>query len=207
MEPNTQLLPEYENPPVVEVVCNLLFEPLENLLVPHVGLFWERFRTEYPECSEHDPIVPIIERFDEPPKMKIEMNEIKIASLPRVWFVQKRGNGIIQIQRDRFILNWRKVKEEDEYPRYSFVIDQFMKYLSHFKAFLDENDLGKIVPLQYEMTYVNHIPKGEGWDSLSDVGNVFPDFSWQQTRERFLPIFDGINFQTRFELPERAGRM
>jgi hypothetical protein len=31
-------LPKYQNPPVVEVVCGILFKPLDKLLAPHLGM-------------------------------------------------------------------------------------------------------------------------------------------------------------------------
>ena len=38
--------------------------------------------------------------------------------------------------------------------------DAIKNRLSKFEEFLVENDLGNIEPLQYEMTYINHIHKG-----------------------------------------------
>jgi len=34
-----QLL-SYEKPPVNEVVCSVLFDPIEALLTPHIGFLW-----------------------------------------------------------------------------------------------------------------------------------------------------------------------
>jgi hypothetical protein len=53
-------LPEYHNPPIDEVVCGVLFEPLRSFLLPHFGLLWERFRKEYPKCQEVAPLLPVI---------------------------------------------------------------------------------------------------------------------------------------------------
>lgn len=57
------------------------------------------------------------------------------------------------------------------------------------------------------MTYVNHIPKGDGWETNSDIGNVFSDFAWHAGKERFLSAPDRINWRTSFALPNRAGRL
>ena len=37
-------LPDFENPPVAEVVLSAQFEPLEHFQVPHIGLLWQEYR-------------------------------------------------------------------------------------------------------------------------------------------------------------------
>lgn len=197
--------PDYENPPVIEVVSGILFKPINTLLSPHIGLLWEKYRSEYPQCREVAALDPAVEQYDEPPRMTLEIGSV--PPLARVWLVSEAGNAIIQVQRDRFLHNWRKVKPEDEYPRYSKVKQMFMDRLQRFQKFLDENRLGVIEPLQYEMTYINHIPKGEGWGDLSEIQNIFPDFSFRNRKARFLPTPSGINWKTTFTLPEKVGRM
>jgi uncharacterized protein (TIGR04255 family) len=146
---NPPLLPEYENPPVDEVVCGVLFEPVKGFLLPHYGLLWEKFRPDYPHCQEVSPLMPIIETFDDLPSPEVEFTEIP---LPRIWFLHNDGR-IIQVQRDRFLHNWRKLQPTDEYPRYHTVFHLFQSHLSTFQAFLLERKLGSLLPRQYEMTY------------------------------------------------------
>lgn len=201
----SQDLPDYENPPVVEVVCGVLFKPIDTLLAPYVGLLWEKFKPEYPHCQEVPPLEPVIEHFGESPAPQLRFTEV--PPLPRIWFIHADDTGIIQIQRDRFLHNWRKRRPEQEYPRYHAVIEMFRDRLSRLRSFLSEAELGTVEPLQYEMTYINHIPQGEGWNALSEIGNVFPDFNWQGARPRFLPELEGMNWRTAFVLPERAGRL
>lgn len=197
----------YENPPVVEVVCGILFESIRNFLAPHIGLLWEKFRPEYPECREAPPLTPTIETFErEPSSRKLEFEISETPPLPRIWFVHENENGLIQVQRNRFLHNWRKIRPSDEYPRYYYVIEMFRKQLSQFKSFLQENNLGEISPLQYEMTYINHIPQGDGWDSIKDIGKLFPDFVFRRKRGRFLNEPEAINWRTSFILPNQAGR-
>jgi uncharacterized protein (TIGR04255 family) len=205
MEKALQDLPDYETPPVIEVVCGVLFRSIDALLAPHFGLLWEKYKSEYPGCREVAPLTPVIERFKEVPAMDIQLGAV--PPLPRIWFVHANDNGIIQVQRDRFLHNWKKVRPEDEYPRYPKVIEMFKDRLSKLESFLKENDLGVVEPLQYEMTYINHIPQGDGWTSLNEIGNVFPDFSLRLNEYRFLPEPEGINWRTSFVLPDQAGRL
>ncbi len=200
-----QELPEYESPPVTEVVCGVLFEPIQALLAPHLGLLWEKFKPEYATCQEVHPLAPTIEHFEGPPSLELEITDA--PPLSRIWFIHTDGNGIVQVQRDRFLHNWKKVHPDDAYPRYHSVIQMFRDRLDCFETFLQENKLGEVVPRQYEMTYVNHIPLNEGRETLRDVGKVFPDFAWRVKEDRFLSVPGSINWRTSFPLPNREGRL
>ena len=198
-------LPEFENPPVIEVVCGLLFKSIDSLLAPHLGVLWEKFKDEYPACQETAPLAPVIERFDETPPVQMELTDR--PPLPRVWFVHRNENGIVQIQRDRFLHNWKKVRPDDAYPRYATVIKMFGERLTTFESFLEETKLGSIEPLQYEMTYVNHIPKGDGLETFNRVGDVFPDFGWRPDESRFLQTRESFTCRTSFTMPDETGRL
>lgn len=102
----TESFPDYDNPPLTEVVCGILFQNLESFLTPHVGLLWEKFKLDYPYCQEVAPLAPAIEQFGE--SLDVEFDLIDIPPLPRVWFLNENGSEIIQIQRDRFLHNWKK---------------------------------------------------------------------------------------------------
>ena len=127
----------------------------------------------------------MIESFIEAPAREMASFE-EIFGLTRTWFETSDGNGLIQVQRDRFLHNWKKERDIDVYPHYDYVIGNFRRCLEKFEAFLQENKLGSIDPVQYELTYINHVPQGEGWSTFGDLGNVFPDFSWRSAK-RFLP--------------------
>lgn len=199
-------LPHYESPPVVEVVCGIQFESLKELLAPHLGLLWERYKLEYPSCEEAAPLAKVIERVgDASPEIGIDL--VDRPPLPRVFFVRADGTRLIQVQRDRFLHNWKRVKKEDEYPRYGMVISLFRQHLQTFEKFLRDKGLGSLKANQYEMSYVNQIPMGEGWSSLSDIGSVFPDFAWRKDQRYFLPAFEASHWRTAFPLQDGLGRL
>lgn len=205
MKKTSKVLPNFEHPPVIEVVCGIHFESINSLYAPHLGLLWEEFKSDYPSCQEAAPLAPIIEQFDGEKPISFDFHEK--PPLPRIWFIHKNDNGIIQVQRDKFLHNWRKVRPEDEYPRYPIVIEMFKDKLSKFESFLANNQFGKLKPIQYEMSYINHIWEGEGWANLSEIGKVLPDYSYRASKERFLPEPERINWHTSFLLPNKAGRM
>jgi len=204
-------LPKYEKPPVIEAVCGIQFKPLRKLLVPHFGELWGRYKPKYSKCQEAAPLTPTIERLSEVPGTDIQVAPELL--LPRVWFVHQDGNGVIQVQRDRFLHNWRKAKPEDDYPHYESVISLFREHYNTFVEFLTDNELGTIEPLQYEMTYVNHILRGDGWHDPEDFSTVFPDFPWHSNepwlteQRRFLSIPNGRNLRVHFDLPNKSGRL
>lgn len=200
-------LPRYSEPPVIEVACGVIFEPLHNLLVPHFGLLWERFREEYTQCQEVPPLTATIENFEQPGGQRLRFEFGSLPPLPRIWFKHKSGNGLIQLQRDRFHYNWRKFGASDAYPHYESVIGSFKKHFDQVEAFLRDNSLVEIRPVQYEMTYINHLELADPLASIGGANSVFPDFCWQSTRARFLPTPEAVNWQTIFPLPDQSGRL
>jgi uncharacterized protein (TIGR04255 family) len=187
-------LPSYKNPPVDEVVCGFRFEPLSQLKVPHIGLLWERFRAEFPTVQHAAPIAN---------DASILVDETTGIPLPRVWFISKADNELIQFQPDRLYYNWRH--RGDDYPRYPSIIEHFEKAKIHLEAFTSEMKLGTIKPVDCELTYINHILQGQGWESINDLPNVISDFSWQKEKHKFLPNPKNVSWQVRFELPENNG--
>jgi uncharacterized protein (TIGR04255 family) len=203
MQAQTGALPSFERPPVNEVICGIMFKPLLGMLAPHLGILWSKFRSEYPNCIEVDPLLPVVETFE---SVETPGPDLSIPFLPRMWFISKDENAIVQVQRDRLLHNWRKVRPTDEYPRYTDVKKRFTDRCAEFEAFLVENQLGRVEPLQLEMTYLNHIPVQSGWQSLGDVGKVFPDFNWR-LGDRFFGPPEKVNWRTSFALPEKRGRL
>jgi uncharacterized protein (TIGR04255 family) len=173
------------------------------MMVPHVGVFWDQIKGEFPTCKEVEPLMPVIEGSD---NSTLDLDVGSILSMPRVWFLSKDLNGVIQIQRDRFLLNWRKVRPSDEYPRYTKLRDMYDTHCKRFAKFVEENALGQLQPEQFELTYINHIPMGEAWNGLATVGEVLPDHIWRQAA-RYLPEPEQIHWRTTFRFPDNLGRL
>lgn len=187
-------LPSYQQPPVDEVVCGLRFEPLPQLKVPHIGLLWERFRQEYPVAQHAIPIGT---------DASLAVDETTGVPLPRIWFISNADNELVQFQVDRFYYNWRH--RGDEYPRYPLIIEKFEKAKRHLDALTDELQLGVVKIVECELTYINHIPKGQGWETIDDLSTVIRDLTWQKDKHRFLPPPANIAWQLRLPLPDGKG--
>jgi len=79
---------------------------------------------------------------------------------------------MIQVQDSRFIYNWKR--GESGYPSYAATLEEFNRLYARFGDFVKSHDLGEIEENQWEVTYINHIVKGELWSSPSDWTSIFP---------------------------------
>jgi hypothetical protein len=72
---------------------------------------------------------------------------------------------MIQVQNGRFLFNWIGV-HGDPYPRYERVREQFIENFESFREFLSREQLGSLAPNQWEVTYLNHIPRDSVWANV-----------------------------------------
>ena len=188
---------KYENPPIDEIVCDILFDSIKDLRTGHFGILWEKFRPDFPEIEDHILLAPVPEDLETPNKLL----------LPRIWFVHKNENEVVQVQQNRFIHNWRKRQPDDEYPGYEKVIENFERYLSRFQQLLAEENLGNLVARKYELTYIDLIPEGQGWENFDDLEKIFPNLLSLTKQNIFSTGVRGINWQTILNLPNNLGQL
>lgn len=200
-------LPEFSNPPVVEVALSVQFEPLKFLHSPQLGLLYQRFRGRFPKTEEHAPLEPKIERFETPagPQARIQIKMMHESPVPRCWFVNDHGTELVQIQQDRFTRNWRKVIGDENYPRYeNHIRPSFKEDLVGFEEFILEEGIGKLIPTQCEVTYVNHIVSGAVWQQHGQTGKVLTLFAPKYS-EVFLPDLEEARVSGSFVVPGADG--
>jgi uncharacterized protein (TIGR04255 family) len=197
-----QALPEFENPPVTEVALSVQFEALSNLRTPQIGLLWQQFRDRFPKTEEHPPLEPLLERFGVPTTSGVvRFQMLSALPVPRCWFLNEHGTELVQIQQDRFVHNWRKVGDQDTYPRYERVRKTFEGELKRFSEFLVGERIGELNPNQCEVTYVNHITSGEGWTNHGQLADVLTLFSSDYS-DPFRPVPEGAVLSARFVIPD-----
>lgn len=200
-------LPDYVAPPLVEVVCGVSFPQLGLMKAAHLGLYWQRIRDRFPVIEERPPIGMQIEAGGLPGQPTIQSVEFsEMPPLPRTWFVDESGDRIVQLQADAFLYNWRNQAEASKYPRFKVVYSGFRDEFLGFSEFAAEAGLGQVLPIQFELTYVNHVTESVHWARGQTVGNLLPDFSWR-SGGRFLPPYEAINWRTVFPLPDGMGRL
>lgn len=199
-------LPSYADPPVSEVVVGVQFAPIEELLASHVGLYWIKVRDRLPRAEEHAPVGHLVEQFQQEERHETRIEALTKPPLPRSWFLSDTGHALVQLQRDRFLHNWRKISPDDIYPRYPSIKNTFLEFWEGFLRFLEEEGLPSPTVDQCELTYVNHVRKGQPWQSMADLGTVFSCFDWCP-RGSFLPVPEDIGWHMRFLLPKDQGRL
>jgi len=213
----------FANPPVMEVALSVQFDPIAGLRAAHLGHWWYTdLKPDFPTIDEQAALPATVETFDEPeaPQNRIEVRvsgPMRISgsfvdphawSTNRSWFLTKSGDRIIQVQPDRLVVNWRRANEGSDYPRYSGLRKLFEKTLRNFKAFLDRENLGTVKPIQCELTYVNHLVAGNGWEKFSDIDRLFVGCN---PAIEGLPEVDDAAFQFRYLIlgtqNQRIGRV
>lgn len=168
-------LPDFDSPPVGEVVLSIQFEPLMSLNAAQLGYLWSLFKDEFPKASQKTPIEPVVEKFSDRSVQfgkGVSFTLVNDDLVPRLWFKNESETDLIQVQRDRFLRNW--IRQDENYPRYEHVRKGFEETFTKFCEFLHEEQLGEIQPTQAEVTYINHIVADSG--NLWDVGKVLNCF-------------------------------
>ncbi len=153
-------LADYRAPPVTEVVLGVQFNSVERFLSPHLGLVWERFKSTFPNLEEHPPIPPTFETFGPHPQFfpAVGLQIVSAAFMPRVFFINNDRTQLLQVQKDRFVHNWRKVETGGDYPRFERMLATFEEGFNTFAEVVAKENLGAVVPNQCEVSYINQIP-------------------------------------------------
>jgi uncharacterized protein (TIGR04255 family) len=134
-------------------------------------LLWQGWRDEYPIVDEVPPLDPAIER--EAPGMGATFQITSVPPMMRYWFLSEDQSRLIQLQRDRLILNWRKVPTGPQtYPRYAALREEFVRRIGQLVDFLSVHNLGDLAMTQAELNYINSLPVGQGFDGLGQLHRV-----------------------------------
>jgi len=152
-------LEKLEHPPIVEAVCGVGFAPIDQIDAVLLGAYWDGSRDRFPNHQ----IFPAI----------LEMSVHVAVGLPpaRVWLCNESNTTIVQLQRDRFFLNWRA--GDGRYPRFSppgGVRDQALSEYERFRVWLRDRLAVDLVPSHAEVTKVDHFP----WVTTDDLAALLP---------------------------------
>ena len=168
-------LPEFDAPPVIETVLSAQFVRLPNFSSAISGWFWKQYlSSEWAKAKDAPRIEDQFERFDEPrvPVSPIRIRQSSEMESERVQLIRSDDERMIQIQNTRFILNWKK--EHGNYPTYKVLWPEFRELFARFQTFTQDAGLGQVSLNQWEVTYVNHIPQGNLWNSPRDWPKILP---------------------------------
>jgi uncharacterized protein (TIGR04255 family) len=195
--------PKFKNPPVVETVLGVQFPELEGFRATHFGLYWELLRERYPKVTDRDRLDPVHERFPQPLIPQPQFQALQQMPLGRVWFTAKNESGLIQLQPDRFLLNWRRQKENGEYPSYQKNSDIFLQEFDGFCCFCQGKQLQQPTPELCEVTYINHIHPRQNESAMELAGKLFSGVRWEGA-DGFLPIPERFVFNRAYVIKDNG---
>lgn len=164
-------LGKLEEPPITEVVCGSFFKPVPGLDPVSLGSFWKARQKEFPRREFKAPIAPASLE-------GIELNFGPDVGPLRTWLISKDDVFIIQVQHDRFYMNWRV--RQDAYPRFNDwgsnrgLLSLFMEKHEAFERFCSD-ELGAKLELQgIELAKIDHLERGRHWKDSRDLSGLLP---------------------------------
>lgn len=184
-------LPVFETPPVAEVAMAIQYAEAMPLKVVELVELRQQFVDRYPVVEEHPALPPIL--LD-------QQTEITFGPFaPRLWFVSESGSDLVQVQNDRFGVNWRKISEDDEYLRFDHhvrptIIDAHKRLASGLAR------LGVVEPpiACFELIYLNPVLLGDD----EDFATVLQPLSDRSTRaDGYLPTPEGLQMVLTYAMP------
>lgn len=180
--------PSFKRPPVTEVVIATHFRGGDEIAPVRLGRLAEQLENRgFPRIERKLPYEPPIENVaaavGEP---SVSLEFVGELPRPRHWFLNDRGDEVLQVQSDWFACNWRKVTPEAEYGRWESRWNSFDDAYA-----LVSSELWPGVAIdhrQVEVTYVNHIAPNAGWQTFEDVAKVFSTVAAPlDEADKFLP--------------------
>ncbi len=157
------------NPPIVELALSILFEPIVSLNDVHLGPFWWENKGSFPTVEPVQPIRFNAESFAFGKPFSDKNLTIELLGEPetRLMMSSADGDWLCQLQRDRMVINWRKVNSE--YPRYPAVRSKLESMWSSWCDFVLKVVGSAPVATKWELIYVNKVtPTKEniGWEKV-----------------------------------------
>ncbi len=192
-------LPSFKNPPLLEVVAGVQFDSSLGFQTLDIADIWHDFgKEEFETYREMPPLDPYVENNTK----IIELSDL--LPMRRYWFERKKKDKLIQIQRDRFIYNWRRPLENMDdtncYPRYENVVKkEFFEYYKSFQNTLSNKGIKGFNPSFMELSYINLIDMPEG--GLSYINSIFKDINWDR-KSHILSAPESMQHRWLFQIPE-----
>jgi uncharacterized protein (TIGR04255 family) len=152
-------LPEFEDPPVIEVALSAQFRALPGLQGLALAPLRELWRAQYPQVEEQPPLPSIVEG-DIPGGPSFQLN----LGFPavRYWFLTDDGMDLVQLQYDRLSVNWRELGSGNAYPRYPAMRQVFADRFTDLRHFTVAEGLGDLHVTQLELSYINAVTVDHG---------------------------------------------
>jgi len=194
-------LVDFADPPVAEVALSVQFaRPVISL--PVLAAVARAVAKEYPSISHQPPLMPMDERFDvAPAPQTFEINVEPQVMLPRTMLVNSSGGRLLQLQGDRFALNWRRMRENDSYPRYDTLRAEFLRQLDVLLAAVKDGAGEQAEIALVEVSYFNpiRVSTKARTSQHADLARVINRIK-PRPRDAFLPPPEDAQYAARWRI-------
>lgn len=207
-----EALPSFERPPVTEVAISTSFRALPPEALLRMGHYWDAVREHFPGYEEHPPYESPVERFDSAPRvprLPFQLSE-GAPPPPRLWLLNADGDELLQVQRDWFACNWRKVSPAGEYGRWDSRWDAFKRWFGLFEEHVAKQFGAPVDYVQCEVTYVNHIEPEGVWKHHGEIDQVItlvgsPGDTQLPVKEQAFSEAEAVNVTARYLIQNDEG--
>ncbi len=187
-------IPHLSDPPIEEVVCGVVFDPIAELDALEQGVYWNSVSDRFPNKQ----VQPVL--LDAGQGMFVQ-------GVPpiRSWLISEDDDFLVQIQQDRFYMNWRK--RGGAYPRFRDhgedrgLCSRTLEEFERFKAFLANRFRISPEVKRIELQKQDLLLRPKHWSSLQDLSKILPvvgTFADVQTTEH-------AGFNLRMAEPDAPG--
>ncbi len=201
-------LPSFRKPPLVETAVAIQFNAIPNLKNVNLAIFWQAMRADFPNVSDAQPLPEQIEVFGEQalrPRLMPSFQVAPATAAARLEMASSDNCTVTQVQNGRIILNWRKGDNAD-YPRWKELLPKFRAAVKTFNEALATENLGPILPNQWEVVYVNHLVRGRDWDSPKDWPALLPGLVAKRNGLS-VGTMESFSCRTQSLMPDNSGRV
>ncbi len=170
----------------------------------HLGQLFSAFELEYPNGEMLAPVVDLSLA-----SRGGALNFVEALTL-RAAFSDKAKSQLVQVQQSFFLRNWRKVHESQQYAHYSELKPRFLTDWQRFNNFLQGVGLAPPAVYRCEVIYVNHLVRGDIWNSYNDLAALFKPIAEraatadQGRQYAFLPEAATVNLVAGYNLAHMA---
>jgi len=171
-------LPDFTDPPLDEVVLGVQFAPVSGYNPIFANGIWKLFKDVFPIVEEHPILDSKFETFggsNPQPSFQFQIGQPPAGS--RLRFISPEQSNLLQFQADRFLINWRKHPNPQEYPRFEGIVETFEQNLNALSDYFIKTFQYTLDINQAEVSYINIIPVDEfsdadKWFKLWGGGNI-----------------------------------
>ena len=163
---------KFANPPLVEMVCGLLLEPMTSFQEREMALLWHAWHDSYPNLRTTAPTG----RPSIPDVVPLVAEELPRPPVARAIMTNENGDWTVTVDQNRFTVNWVG-KNGASYPGFDKVYRMLQRRFAQLKTILEEAGC-EVRPVACEIHYVADVPLADFAKGVSGIAQLLPWIAW-----------------------------